>query len=105
MSEPIVVTAVFTPHEGAFDQVVQVLSRAIAEVHKEEGCLRYAIHRDPEGLVIMIEKWESTELLDAHGSGAAVKQLGVEIEGLLAQPTVVTRLVPIPAGTPSQGQL
>jgi quinol monooxygenase YgiN len=100
-----VVTAVFTPNPGAFDQVSDVLSRAIALVHEEPGCLLYAIHRDPDDRIIMIEKWESTELLDAHGSSPAVAQLGRETEGLLAEPTVVTRLVPIPAGTPAQGQL
>jgi quinol monooxygenase YgiN len=105
VSEPVVVTAIFTPNPGAFDQVVEVLSRAIAEVHKEDGCLLYAIHRDPDDRVIMIEKWESTELLDAHGSAPAVKQMNVEIDGLLTEPVVVSRLVPIAAGTPAQGQL
>jgi quinol monooxygenase YgiN len=105
VSDPIVVTAVFTPVEGAYDQLVDALSRAIAQVHEEEGCLLYAIHRDPDGRIIMLEKWESAELLDLHGSSAAVTQLGLELDGLVASPTVVTRLVPIPAGTVEQGQL
>ncbi|MET0692970.1 MAG: putative quinol monooxygenase [Propionibacteriaceae bacterium] len=105
MSDPIVVTAVFTPRPDAFDAATEVLSRAIAEVHTEPGCLLYAIHSDPDGRIIMIEKWESVELLDAHGSSAAVAQLGLGLDGLLAEPTVVTRLVPIPAGTEAQGQL
>ena len=104
-SSPVVVTAVFTPNPGSFDTVTEVLSRAIAEVHREPGCLLYAIHRDPQDRIIMIEKWESAELLDDHGGGAAVAQLNREIDGLLAEPVVVTRLVPIAAGTPSQGQL
>jgi quinol monooxygenase YgiN len=104
-ADPIVVTAVFTPKPGAFDRVVEGLSRAIAEVHKEPGCLLYAIHRDPDDRIVMIEKWESVELLDAHGSGTAVQGLGASIEGLLTEPAVVTRLVPIPAGTEAQGLL
>ena len=102
---PIVVTAVFTPKPGEFDRVAEGLSRAIAEVHREPGCLLYAIHRDPDDRIVMIEKWESVELLDAHGAGTAVQGLGANIEGLLTEPAVVTRLVPIPAGTESQGQL
>lgn len=105
MSEPIVVTAVFRPNPGAFDQVVEVLSRAIAEVHQEDGCLLYAIHRDPDDQIIMIEKWASAEQLDTHGSSVGVTLLNEGIAGLMAQPTVVTRLVPIPAGTADQGQL
>jgi quinol monooxygenase YgiN len=53
----------------------------------------------------MIEKWESAELLDEHGQGAAVAELNLSLEGLLAQPVDVTRLVPILAGTEIQGAL
>jgi len=104
-SDPVVVTAVFTPKEGQFDAVVAALRPAIAAVHEEAGCLLYAIHEAPDGTIVMIEKWESAELLDAHGSGAAVAGLNAALDGLVAQPTVVTRLVPIVAGTDAQGAL
>ncbi|MGX1159467.1 quinol monooxygenase YgiN [Arthrobacter sp. SLBN-100] len=102
---PVVVTAIFTPKEGAFDQVVKALTPAIAEVHEEEGCLLYAIHEAPNGQIVMIEKWESAELLDAHGAGGAVKRLNASLDGLLEVPVEVTRLAPIPAGTGHQGVL
>ena len=101
----IVVTAVFTPKDGARDQVVAALKPAIAEVHEETGCLLYAIHDAPNGQVVMIEKWDSAELLDAHGAGDPVKRLNASLEGLLAEPVEVTRLTPIPAGTDRQGAL
>lgn len=101
----IVVTAVFTPKAGAFDQVVAALAPAIAEVHEEPGCLLYAIHEAPNGQVIMIESWESAELLDAHGAGNAVKRLNAALVGLLEGPVEVTRLAPIPAGNELQGAL
>lgn len=101
----IVVTAVFTPKDGAHGQVVAALEPAIAEVHKEPGCLLYAIHDAPNGQIVMIEKWETAELLDAHGDGDAVKRLNASLEGLLAEPVEVTRLVPIPVGTAEQGAL
>lgn len=101
----IVVTAVFTPKDGARDQVVAALEPAIAEVHKEPGCLLYAIHDAPNGQIVMIEKWETAELLDAHGGGDAVKRLNAALGGLLAEPVEVTRLIPIPAGTAQQGAL
>ena len=53
----------------------------------------------------MIEKWTSAELLDAHGSSRAVQRLNAQAGPLLAGPVVVTRLAPIPAGTPAQGLL
>ncbi|WP_454699520.1 putative quinol monooxygenase [Arthrobacter humicola] len=101
----IIVTAEFTPVAGAYDQVVAALAPAIAEVHEEPGCLLYAIHESPTGQIMMIEKWETVELLDAHGAGDAVKRLNASLEGLLAKPVDVTRLVPIPAGTAQQGAL
>jgi quinol monooxygenase YgiN len=102
---PVVVTAKFTPKEGSFDQVVAALSPAIAEVHGEPGCLLYAIHETPEGHILMIEKWESAELLDAHGAGEPVKRLNASLDGLLQRPVEVARHEPIPAGTPVQGIL
>jgi quinol monooxygenase YgiN len=105
MSDPIVVTAVFTPLPGKHDEVVAALRPAIAAVHGEDGCVLYAIHDAPDGTIVMIEKWESAELLDAHGAGPAVAELNRSLEGLIAKPTEVTRLVPIPAGTAEQGAL
>lgn len=102
---PVIVTAVFTPKEGAFDDVVAALSPAIAEVHEEPGCLLYAIHEDPNGQILMIEKWETAELLDAHGAGEAVQRLNASLDGLLKEPVEVTRLAPILAGTQHQGML
>ncbi|WP_457973355.1 putative quinol monooxygenase [Arthrobacter sp. D1-17] len=101
----IVVTAAFIPKEGAFDQVVAALSPAISEVHQEPGCLLYAIHETPDKQILMIEKWESAALLDAHGEGEPVKRLNASLEGLLEKPVEVTRMVPIPAGTAQQGAL
>jgi quinol monooxygenase YgiN len=105
MSQPVVVTAVFTPVEGKHDEAVAALSRGIAEVHEEEGCEVYAIHDAPDGTIVMLEKWSSVEALDAHGAGEAVARMGASLAGLITGPAVVTRLVPIPAGSELQGAL
>jgi quinol monooxygenase YgiN len=105
MSAPVVVTAYFRPAPGQHDQVVEALRPAIAAVHEEPGCELYAIHDAPDGTIVMIEKWSSVDELDDHGGGRAVGTLNASLEGLLASPVEVTRLVPIPAGTEKQGQL
>lgn len=105
MTQPIVVTAHFVPVDGQFDAVHEALVPAIAAVHDEPGCILYAIHRTPENTIMMIEKWESVELLDAHGRGAAVAALNHALEGKLARPVEVTRLEPLPAGDEIQGSL
>ena len=65
----------------------------------------YAIHDAPDGTIVMIEKWTSVRELDDHGVGEAVRALNASMEGRLASPVEVTRLVPLPAGTEEQGQL
>jgi quinol monooxygenase YgiN len=105
MPTPVVVTAYFHPVPGQHDQVVEALRPAIAAVHSESGCELYAIHDAPDGTIVMIEKWTSVGELDEHGNGEAVRALNASLEGLLASPTEVTRLAPLPAGTEDQGQL
>ena len=105
MTNPVVVTAHFTPADGQFDAVHEALLPAIAAVHDEPGCISSAIHRTPENTIMMIEKWESAELLDSHGAGAAVAALNAALEGKLASPVEVVRLEPLPAGTELQGSL
>jgi quinol monooxygenase YgiN len=104
-AEPLVVTAVFAPADGCHDRVVDALRPAIAAVHREPGCLLYAIHDAPDGTIVMIEKWVSAQLLDQHGAGDAVAELNRSLDGLLARPVEVTRLVPIAAGDPERGIL
>ncbi|MGV8848278.1 MAG: putative quinol monooxygenase [Propionibacteriaceae bacterium] len=105
VTDPVVVTAIFHPAEGSRDAVLAAMAPAIAAVHEEQGCLLYAIHDAPDGSIVMIEKWESVPLLDAHGQGAAVAAFRASMEGLTSSPTEVTRLFPIPMGEVSRGAL
>ena len=102
---PVVVAAYFYPCPGTRDQVLAALEPALAAVHEEDGCELYAIHDAPDGSIVMLEKWESAELLDAHGQGDPVARLNVALDGLLAQPAAVTRLVPLPVGDAAKGAL
>ena len=101
----VVVTAIFHPRGGKTADLVEALTAAIPAVHQEQGCQLYAIHDAEDGTITMIEKWASTDDLDAHGAGQAVAALNVAIEPLIARPTVVTRMTPLPAGTSVQGLL
>jgi len=101
----IVVTATFVPHPGKREELLAALEEVIPLVHAEEGCELYSIQEREDGLILMIEKWESAELLDAHGEGAPVVAFRGRLEGLLAEPVVVTRYEPIPVGDPGKGAL
>jgi quinol monooxygenase YgiN len=102
---PVIVTAYFFPRPDVRDQVIAALEPAIAGVHEEEGCELYAIHDAPDGTIVMLEKWTSADLLDAHGQGEPVRRLGVALDGLLERPVEVTRLVPRPTGDSAKGAL
>ncbi len=100
----VVVTAIFTPQEGARDALIAALQETIPGVQTEDGCLLYAIHDAADGTITMIEKWASVEALDAHGTSPEVKALAASVKPHLAN-LVVTRMTPIPAGTEEQGIL
>ncbi|QGF23520.1 putative quinol monooxygenase [Raineyella fluvialis] len=101
----VVVTAVFYPLPGRRHDLAAAMRAGIEAVHGEEGCELYAIHDAEDGTITMIEKWASAEALDAHAKGEAIAVLNRDVEGLLAQPTLVTRMMPIPMGTDEQGRL
>lgn len=101
----VVVTAVFHPLPGRKADLVTAMRAGIEAVHGEEGCELYAIHDAEDGTVTMIEKWASAEALDAHSRGAGVGVLNGDVAALIAEPTTVTRMTPLPMGTESQGRL
>ena len=101
----VIVTAVFFPAEGKKEELAQAMRRGIEAVHTEKGCELYSIHDAEDGTITMIEKWSSVEDLDVHGDSEQVKVLREDIEGLTAQPAVVTRMTPIPVGSAAQGEI
>ena len=101
----VVVTAVFHPLDGHRDDLIEALRAIIPAVHEEEGCLLYAIHNAADGTVTMIEKWTTPELLAAHAAGPAVAALDAAVTPHIAEPTTVTTMTPLAAGTETQGLL
>jgi quinol monooxygenase YgiN len=101
----VVVTAVFHPVPGRTAELINALRATIPAVHQEEGCRLYAIHDADDGTITMIEKWDSREVLAAHAAGPAVQALGAAVADLIAQPTTVTTMTALPAGTVDQGQM
>jgi len=100
----VVVTATIHPAEGRLAEVLEVLTRLVAEVHQEPGCELYALHVHG-GDIVVVEKWTDAELLQRHSEGAALVRLNQELDGLLATPADVLLLTPHPAGDPAKGAL
>jgi quinol monooxygenase YgiN len=67
MSEIVVVVSLQAA-EGKGDEIAKAFGDAIPPTHEEDGCLKYALHRDandPDHFV-HIEKWRSQDDLDVH---------------------------------------
>ncbi|MFT4220900.1 MAG: putative quinol monooxygenase [Microbacterium sp.] len=101
----VVVVVHFEPVPGREAELEQALIDSLPAVHEEPGCLLYALHRDADGRIVLIENWESEAELDVHGAGPAVAALDARIEGLTASPPHVARLSPLPAGDRQRGAL
>jgi quinol monooxygenase YgiN len=101
----VVVTAVFHPLPGNHEKARTAILDALPDVHAEPGCLLYALHDAADGTLVLIEKWESPELLDAHAAGAPVARLNRAIEGLLEKPPTVVTMTPVPGGDACKGRI
>jgi len=100
----VVVVARLTPVPERRDELVAAIAEAIPGVHEESGCLRYALHAEPEtGLLMMVESWADRAALDAHLAGAPFKAMGERLAPLCAAPAELHILEPLPAGDPAKG--
>ncbi|UCR88749.1 putative quinol monooxygenase [Mycetocola spongiae] len=105
MTTPVIVNARFFPRAGQEAALVEALIAAIAPVHAEAGCELYALNSHDSGELLMIEKWSSADLLDAHAAGPAVRDLDAAIAPFLARPVLVERFTAVPAGDVRLGAL
>jgi quinol monooxygenase YgiN len=101
----VIVVAIIVPKPEYLEEVALGFERVVARVHAEdEGCELYALN-ELDGKLVVVEKWQSAELLAAHGQSPVMREWGPQLEGKLAQPTEVMRGTARPAGTVAQGQL
>ncbi|WP_025351010.1 putative quinol monooxygenase [Nocardia nova] len=99
-----VIVATITPKPDKFDEVAEVLTRLIPDVHNEDGCELYALHKTNDRFVF-VEKWRDMAALGAHGGGPSMKALNEGLKGLVAGPPDIQILEAVPAGDPKQGAL
>lgn len=64
----LTVIATLKAKPGKEEDLVSTLRALVEPTHKEEGCLKYEMHRSHEnpGHVIFVEDWESRPLWEAH---------------------------------------
>src|SRR5210317_1919447 len=92
MNTACVVIATFTPKPDRYDEVKRVLLEVSPEVHQEEGCELYALHEEVDGTLVLIEKWTTGELWQAHLALDTVTRIQKGVEGLLERDVEVREM-------------
>jgi quinol monooxygenase YgiN len=98
MMTTVVVVATLQPRPGERQFLIDAFATVAPRVHTEdEGCLLYALHDagEPDGPLVIIEKWASAESLAEHGKSPAMLELGKAFAGRLAAAPVVLRTTPV----------
>src|SRR5690349_3507631 len=101
----VVVVATFQAKGGSEEQLLGALRESVPEIHSEAGCELFALHQGDQGEIVLIEKWESEELLEAHLAAEPVAKLVRRIEPFVGSNPEITRLRSVGAGTAAQGAL
>ena len=102
MADPCVVIATFTPQPENYERVREVLLDVIPDVHQEEGCELYALHEEVEGSLVLIEKWTTRELWQAHLTLTTVTRIQEGIEGLLERDVEVREMYGVAHSAPPE---
>ena len=87
----VVVVATITPKPEHTDEVAAAFAEIIPQVHAEDGCELYALHRADDRL-IMIERWASADALAVHSRGAALAVLNPKLRGKLTEGEITAQV-------------
>jgi quinol monooxygenase YgiN len=102
---PVVVVAIMKAKPEKIDEVREVLTRTIAEVHEEPGCQLYSLHEGDGGEFIFVEQWADPQALQTHSTATAVTNMFKAVGDHLAESPIIKTAQPLPAGDPAKGQL
>lgn len=104
--EEVVVVAIISPKSGAYQKVMEAFQIAVVNIQEDDaGCLLYALHETDNGQLVIIEKWQDSSCLEAHGSSPAVQKLNETMEGLLLRPVEVIRMGRVQLGSIVKGSI
>jgi len=106
MSDAVVVVAHLKATEGNEAKVEKAFSDLAVTTHEEDGCERYALHKDvgDPSKFTFVEKWASMDALVVHGGQPGMSLFGDLIgEGALDADIQMSILTPVEAGDPSKG--
>jgi quinol monooxygenase YgiN len=92
MSERVRGVVICVAAPGKADAVRQIIVDNAEANRGAPGCLEFGVHVDraDDRRVVLVEEWESQELLDAHVGSEAIATIMAQVGPLLAaEPTVL----------------
>lgn len=105
----IVVVVSLQAAPGRGDEILKAFADAIPPTHEEDGCLKYALHRDsndPDHFV-HVEKWRTQDDLDEHMKTPHLAQIFATLgtPGVMAGNPQMWVLSPERIGTEAKGTI
>lgn len=106
MSE-VVVVVLSRAKPGRTEEGLAAYAALAATTHGEDGCLAFALHRDPADAerIVLIERWVTREALDAHLRMPHLAEFRRASADLWAEPATILVLDPVASGDPAKGLL
>jgi len=106
MSE-VVVVVLSRAKPGRGEDGLAAFAELAAVTHTEEGCLAFALHRDPADAerVVLVERWTSRQALDEHLTLPHLQAFRRDSADVWAEPATIMVLDPVPSGDPAKGLL
>lgn len=91
---PILIVATFAAATGKGNALYEVLNRCVAPSRLEEGNVHYDLYRSVENsdLFLFHETWKSAAAIELHETQPHFKALLAGVDGLLAEPPVITKI-------------
>ncbi|BDZ67725.1 putative quinol monooxygenase [Methanobacterium ferruginis] len=88
----IIVTANITAKPGERDELISKSQDVIESTRQEQGNISYELlaSTEDENVLLMFEKWESKEALDAHMQTEHFKAFGTAIKDIIAKELDIT---------------
>lgn len=84
------VSATVAAKDGRETELETVLASVVEEVRKEDGCIRYDLHRSDDGKIFLFyEIWESPAHLAAHGKTPHIAAMQKASADLVAGPPTI----------------
>ena len=95
------------PRKARRQRVQSTLSDLVATTHGEDGCLRYALHRDRNDSTrfLLVEQWTNQDALEAHFGQPHFTPLLEMAADAVSQPGADVHLREPPRRGPGQGLL